>query len=268
MQTLVISLLIILLGSGNSTPAMAQQTAPVMEMVVIPLKHRSAEDAVALLKPFMHPEGAISGTGYTLVIRSTAQNITDLRDILADFDSEIRRLQISVSFDRQFVLQEMQAHAQIESRNDEVSGEVGVIETRSRQGAAGVQRVQVLQGQWANIQTGKRFPIAQRQTNPDGTVTETISYEQVGSGFQVFPQIAEQTAILRIRPFHSSLSREGGGQIDSQSLETTVSAPLGKWVELGGIIEQLESGGDARHYATGPRGQAARGLFLKVEQIH
>lgn len=267
MKRIFASLLVLLFVLGNMTPVMAED-APVMEMVVIPLKHRSAEDAVALLKPFMHPEGNISGTGYTLVIRSTAQNITDLKDILADFDTEMKRLQISVSFDRQFVLEDMQAHAQVQATTEGIGGQVGVLETRTRNSAAGAQRIQVLQGQWANIRTGKKFPIAQRQTNPDGTVTETITYEQVSTGFQVFPQLADKNVILKIRPFHAELSQEGGGQIQNQSLETTVSAPLGKWVELGQIIEQLESGANSAQYSTGPRVEAARGLFLKVELIH
>lgn len=268
MKHLLFSLFISLALLGHTSVVVAETKAPVMEMVVIPLKHRSAEDAVALLKPFMHPEGVISGTGYTLVIRSTAQNITDLKDILTDFDTEMKRLQISVSFDRQLVLQDMQADASVAATNGDVSAQATVHETRSRQGVAGVQRVQVLQGQWANIRTGKKFPIAQRQTNPDGTVTETISYQHVSTGFQVFPQIADKTAILKIRPFHSDMSRQGGGEIQTQSLETTVSAPLGKWVELGGIIDQLESQANSAQYSTGPRGEAARGLFLKVDLIH
>jgi hypothetical protein len=51
-------------------------------------------------------------------------------------------------------------------------------------------------------------------------------------------------------------------------METTVSAPLGKWVELGGIIQQLESGDDVQRYSTGPHSEAASGLFLKVDLIH
>ena len=266
MKYITISFLLIASILGYTTKVTAQD-GPVLEMVVIPLKYRSAEDAVSLLKPFMHPDGVISGTGYTLVIRSTADNITDLKDILADFDTELKRLQISVSFDRQLVLQDMKASAKLETTDDDVSAQGGALQTRSRQSAAGVQRIQVLQGQWANIRTGKKFPIAQRQTNPDGTVTETISYQKVSTGFQVFPQIADKMAILKIRPFHSDLSRQGGGQIQTQSLETTVSAPLGTWVELGGIIEKLESGSNST-ISTGPRGEAARGLFLKVEQIH
>jgi len=266
MKYITISFLLIASILGYTTKVTAQD-GPVLEMVVIPLKYRSAEDAVSLLKPFMHPDGVISGTGYTLVIRSTADNITDLKDILADFDTELKRLQISVSFDRQLVLQDMQANVTLEANNGDVSLQAGALQTKSRQGAAGVQRIQVLQGQWANIRTGKKFPIAQRKTNPDGTVTETISYQNVSTGFQVFPQIADKMAILKIRPFHSDLSRQGGGQIQTQSLETTVSAPLGKWVELGGIIEKLESGNN-NTTTTGPRGEATRGLFLKVEQIH
>ena len=265
MKSIALSLLITFAILSNPVTVIAQD-GPVLEMVVVPLKHRNAEDAVSLLKPFMHPDGVVSGSGYTLVIRSTAENITDLKDILADYDTELKRLQISVSFDRQFVLQDMQAVVDVDANKSTVSGRYGVLETRDRQSAAGLQRIQVLQGQWANIRTGKKFPIAQRTTNPDGTVTETISYEKVSTGFQVFPQIADKMAILKIRPFHSDLSRQGGGKIQSQSLETTVSAPLGKWVELGGIIEKLESG--KNEISTGLRGEAARGLFLKVEQVH
>lgn len=267
MKRIALSVLMIFAILGNTSPVVAQD-GPVLEMVVIPLKHRTAEDAVSLLKPFMHPDGIVSGSGYTVVIRSTAENITDLKDIIADFDTALKRLQISVSFDRQYVLQDMQAAVDVDVNKSTVSGRYGVLETRDRQSAAGVQRLQVLQGQWANIRTGKKFPIAQRHTNPDGTVTETISYENVSTGFQVFPQIADNMAILKIRPFHSDLSREGGGKIQTQSMETTVSAPLGKWVELGGIIQKLESGANSHDISTGPRGEAARGLFLKVEQLH
>ncbi len=268
MKSIAISLFVILSLLGNMTQAIADENGPVMEMVVIPLKYRSAEDAVALLKPFMHPGGVISGTGYTLVIRSTAKNITDLKEILADFDTALKRLQISVSYDRQYVLQDMQTDAKVTATNGNISGQVHVQQTRRRQDVAGVQRLQVVQGQWANIQAGKQFPVTQRRTNPDGTVTESVTYQHVSTGFQVFPQIADSTVILKIRPFHSAMSREGQGQINSQSLETTVSAPLGTWVELGGIIQKLENGNNSSQYSTGPRGEAAAGLFLKVDLIH
>lgn len=267
MKTLIVSLFVILGLFGNLTPASADD-GPVMETVVIPLKYRTAEDAIALLKPFMHPDGVISGTGYTIVVRSTAKNITDLKDILADFDSPLKRLQISVSYDRQYVLQDMQAQAEAGAKNGQLNGQVTVYQTQRRQDVPGVQRIQVVQGQWANIQAGKQFPITERHRNPDGTVTETIRYEHVSTGFQVFPQVNGDTAILKIKPYHASMSREGRGQIQQQSLETTVSAPLGKWVELGGIIQKLESTPTHQEYSTEPRNEAAQGLFLKVDLVH
>ena len=67
---------------------------------VIELRHRSAEDLLPLLRPFVETGGAISGQGSQLMVRASPANLGQLRELLATLDRPPRQLLITVRQDR------------------------------------------------------------------------------------------------------------------------------------------------------------------------
>ncbi|HKK06809.1 MAG TPA: hypothetical protein VKA50_13275 [Gammaproteobacteria bacterium] len=258
-----------LLGLGLLVlPAPPADAAP-MHVEIIQLHNRTAEEAIPLLRPFLVPGGAMSGTGYKLIVKTTPENLADIKKMLQDIDAGLREMVISVrqgsaaQSRRQRAAARGEVHvgsdstvtaggdgigpyagdggasAEVHGRNAQISGHIS--DTQSQTEAPAEQHIRVLEGQWANITTGMAMPVILRQRNPDGSITATVQYKEITSGFQVLPRVSGNRVTLHIRPTRSSLSRQGGGVVNTQQAETTVSGNLGQWIEIGGVSQSTSS---------------------------
>ncbi|MBW6476597.1 MAG: nodulation protein NolW, partial [Chromatiales bacterium] len=66
------------------------------ELRLFELQHRSAEELIPMLRPLLPPQAGISGSGNTLMVRSTAQELAQLSEVLQQLDRPRRQLLISV----------------------------------------------------------------------------------------------------------------------------------------------------------------------------
>lgn len=261
-----------------------------MQIQTIQLQGRTAEEIIPILQPMLAPGGSLSGTGYKLIVRSTPENIGQLRALLAEIDSPPEQLLIFVSDDVS-VLDASRQHAGRITINKD--GNTVSIGNASQVAAAGearlekegvkiegqasqryqtrrepvMQQVRVTEGLWASIQFGQAIPYASRSLNPDGTVTETVTFQPVTSGFQVLPRIQGDTVTLSIRPQRQSAGGQTGGAYDTSAVDTTVRVQLGEWVELGGSNQTTTSysgvPGSARQSHSGEQQR----IFVKIERI-
>lgn len=262
-----------------------------MQIQTIQLQGRAAEEIIPILQPMLAPGGSLSGTGYKLIVRSTPENIGQLRALLAEIDSPPEQLLIFVSDDVS-VLDASRQHAGRITINKD--GNTVSIGNASQVAAAGearlekegvkiegqasqryqtrrepvMQQVRVTEGLWASIQFGQAIPYASRSLNPDGTVTETVTFQPVTSGFQVLPRIQGDTVTLSIRPQRQSAGGQAGGAYDTSAVDTTVRVQLGEWVELGGSKQTTTSysgvpGSAARQSHSGEQQR----IFVKIERI-
>lgn len=274
--------LLILLCLWLSAPALQADDT---RITVIDLKGRTAEEMIPLVHPMLDPGGAISGTGYQLIVRTTPANLAEIQDMIAHLDHSPRRLLIQVHRGELDIRRMDEAGAHVDQRTGNVRIQAGdrgqdglALEHSSDDGSAGAhirstrtlrdadnrQQVQTLEGQPAYIDSGVAFPVV-RQTGPYGT---GIDYRQAGTGFYVKAQLRGGDQVyLEIAPHRETLSREGGGMVDTSSLATTLSGPLDTWLELGGTGEYSgESGGEvARSHRT--RRQDNERIWLRVEVL-
>src|SRR5437773_7830454 len=114
--------------------AQAQQTV----LEVIELSYRNADQVIPILKPLLAPGGTISGMQNRVIVRTTPQNLAELRKVLDLVDAMPRMLLISVR---------QQSTASGTGSEAEVSGSIGsdrarvtVPGTGSNQGGAVVIR--------------------------------------------------------------------------------------------------------------------------------
>src|SRR5258706_7610217 len=79
----------------TAAPAFGQNAV----LEVIPLKYRTAEQVMPVLKPLLDKNGSMSGMQNQLIIRTTPANLSDLKQVLASIDTMPRRLVITVRQD-------------------------------------------------------------------------------------------------------------------------------------------------------------------------
>lgn len=260
-----------------------------MQIVTIDLHNRSAQEVIEIIRPMLQQGGSLTGAGYKLIIKSTPQNIEQIKTLLTEIDTAPAQLLVSVTMNRQTVMDELHAShsvtvkagdgrivvggsdkhsdgAQIQINNNKIKYDARIFETRKKHSSPTVQQVRVTEGLWASIGTGQSIPIATRQRNADGTVTETITYQQITSGFLVLPRINGDNVSLTISPRQQSVSQQGGGAFDSTGMETTVTGKLNQWIQLGGVTHQSVSSQSGINYGTRIRDADQNQIWVKVER--
>lgn len=260
-----------------------------MPIETINLHYRSAQEIIPIIKPLLDKDGSITGTGYKLFIKSSPGNIAQLRHMIGEIDVAVRNLLVSVSMDPAVMQSSETTSARIQLDNGNSKVEAGKdsgvsadmqrqsqprqhimydihrIQEMHTQRAPAVQTVRVSEGLWATIRTGQGVPIATRIRNPDGTVTDTYTYQAVASGFQVLPRVNGDTVTLTIRPQDQTVNNNHSGTYDTTEMETTVSGKLGQWIALGGISKTSESNGAGITYETEQRQNKYNQIYVKVE---
>ena len=237
------------------------------ELRTFDLRHRSAEELIPIIRPVLDVEGAISGTGYTLIVRSNRGNLEQIATLVKQLDQAPQQLLITV---------EQGGGQQSRRSGAEVSGstEQGVgahIYSTERESLDDIgQRLRVMEGQWAAIRAGQSIPQVVQQYRHSAAGSEVehrIEYKDVDSGFEVRPLVSGDEVTLEIRPFRA-IPADSGGIIEQQSLSTTVRGKLGEWLEIGGHTEQQRKDERGIIYSTGKRDQVQRNVRLKVERIN
>jgi hypothetical protein len=214
----------------------------------IPLRYRTADQVLPSLWPLLERGGTLTGQGNQLIVRTSPENLGDLKRALEAIDRPPRRLQISVRFDEALdaAAQGLEASGRVSNR----SSRIDVRAQDSRTSAAGRidQRIQVLEGARAFISTGQSSPILQG-----------AAIREEASGFEAVARLAGDTVFLEVAPRRQALNRQ-------QSLATTVSARLGEWFEVGGAVENAarEDRGIA---ANRTHASESRRVWLKVEEV-
>ncbi len=273
---------------SQTLAAMAQGS-----LEVIPLRHRSAEQVIPVLRPLMDPGGVLSGQGYQLIVRTSPRNLTDIRSALAAIDTPQRRLVISVRFDASAETAGRAIDAQgslragglsldnrqFSNEGSQAAGrsrvEVRVLSSRSAADERVDQRVQVLEGGRAFISTGESRPLSQRQvfTGPGGTmVQDTTRMQDADTGFAVVPRLSGDTVFLEINPQRETFDTTRPGASDaalvrSQRVASSVSARLGEWIELGGALEAGSRDAGGILSSRDARTSESRRIWVQVEEL-
>lgn len=260
-----------------------QAQQPVLE--VIELHYRNADQVIPMLKPLLAPGGTISGMQNRIIVRTTPQNLAELRKVLDVVDAMPRKLLISVRQESTASGTRSEAEVSGSIGNDRVratvpgrgSNQGGTVVIRrgddqvrgrvSQSQTAGsdssVQTLQVLEGNEAFIQVGQSVPVRSQSAQD----SETVQYRDAGTGFYVRPRVSGNQVTLSISTRRDSVADPNTGALNVQHVDTVVSGRLGEWLELGGIAQdsvQRDSGTVSRRSVTS---LDDRRMFLKVEQM-
>ena len=240
---------------------------------VISLRHRSAEQLLPQLAPFVEPGGALTGMNDKLFLRASARNQAEIRQLLAALDTPLRRLMISVRQDGADSGSDRGAgiggRVEIGGGAPVVTGRGHLYQSDSRSRRDISQQVQTIDGGRAAIMVGQSYflPMRQLVVTPAGAiVSETLVQRDLGTGFVVLPRVSGERVTVEISP-RDDTPGPLPGSVNTQRLFTTVSGRLGEWMELGGATgEQDASGSGIVRYGT-RSASSQRRLLLKVDEL-
>lgn len=210
---------------------------------IVPLRHRTVDQVLPVLRPLLEPGGSLSGHANQLFVRASPGNVAELRRVLETIDRPARRLQVLVRFDAagDEARREIGASGTISNRGSRVEVRA---EDRRRRGEERVdQRLMVMDGGRGVIGTGRSTPLRERAT-----------------GFEVAPRVSGQMVHVDIAPQRET--RDG-----FHRASTTVTARLGEWFEVGGAAEA--AAGDSRGILSSGHSASSfsRRIWLKVEEL-
>jgi len=279
----VLPVLVVFLGC---VAAWAQQTV----LEVIQLKYRRVDEVIPVLQPLIPPQGSVSGLNNQLIVRTTPQNLEEIKRILAAIDTTPRRLMVSVRQDAD--LDRTQRGGQISgsarigdnavvtvpgrptppgatARVDDVQARVFSSSAQNMDRVS--QQVQVLEGSRAFIRVGQSVPVRSRQVldTPSGRrVIDTTGFQDVDTGFYVVPRLSGDNVTLEIFTAADSLRSPVTGAANVQRVQTVVSGRLGEWIEIAGIDQQATQRDNEILARSSDARRDGRRVLLKVDEVH
>ena len=228
--------------------ATASVVSPQGTLEVITLRHRTAEQVIPVLQPLLAPGGALSGQYNQLIVRSTPENLAQIRSVLDAIDKPARRLVISVRFDNAQNTERSAIQGEARVSNGGSSVAVGVRDSRSASEGRVDQRVQVLEGGQARIATG-----------------EARNYSETAIGMIVVPRLAGDRVTLDILAQQEAYAQ--GGAVRGQQASSVASGRLGEWIELGGVSSSSVQSATGSSSWRGGAVSSDRGIWVMVEEL-
>jgi len=227
----------------------AGQAAAQGSLEIIPLRHRTADQVLPALRPLMEPGATLTGQGTQLIVRTSPDNLAELKRALDDLDRPLRRLQISVRFDDALerAAQGVETSGRITNRGSSV--DVRVQERQSTATERVDQRVQVLEGGRAFISAGRSTP-----------VYDASGLREPATGFEAIPRLAGGGVLVEIAQRRNTFGRQ-------QAMSTTVSGRLGEWLEIGSAVDAASRDESAIVSARSSRSARTNGIWLKVDEL-
>ena len=250
-MNLLRNLLLLLLLASTSTYA--------EELTIIPLQHRLADQVLPTIQPLLAPGGYLAGADSQLFIKTTPENLQEIKAALAALDKPLRRLLISVSTQGGAVLQSQGYGIDSISTNGEqvaISGHEGTITNQRNEQQ--VQQVQALDGSPAHIYVG------QQRSQQGGYTTQTP--QRSGTALTVTARLvgADQVMIVVDQDASHEASRN---RREISSLHTEVTGRIGEWLSLGNtVISSSTSGKSLSGMQQGSK-QRDNSISLRVERM-
>lgn len=259
-------------------PVQAQQS-----LEIIPLRHRSVEEVLPILRPLLEQGASLSGVNQQLFLRASARNREEIKRALATLDAPARRLLIRVTTELSEDMRRQGAGVSGSVGNEHARVTVGgggskygnnpvtarVYDSHSAGSGASMQMVQTTDGERAFIQVGASVPVLLRQTAqaPNGAIvmSNTSEYRDISKGFYAEPRLSGDRVRVTISQQSDTPGRYGQAQI--QRLSTTVSGRLGEWMQLGGMGQSTSSEGSGAFSVSTRELNSNRGIWLMVEEL-
>ncbi len=220
-------------------------------IAVIRISYRTAEETASVVKTLLSPEGNVAADPGTnsLIISDNEESIEKIRDFLKGYDVPVAQVKIRVKFNES-----------ASSSDRSLSGRGGVSEEHWSVSTGGRRRddgidvrlqdrtergqsaseyfINVASGSSAYIMAGKHIPYQERWVylcHRYASVTDTVVFREIETGFEVRPTIMGERAYIEITPriAHEAPGEEAG-VIRFAQASTSLTVPVNQWFTIGG----------------------------------
>jgi type II secretory pathway component GspD/PulD (secretin) len=284
----------ILMLTVTGLPLAAVLAAGGMVTEVIPAGYRPVDELVQIIRPMVPKPGSVSGAYGNIVVRTTPENMREVKEILSKLNRAPANLLISVrySLDEEVRRDLVEAFGQVSGSNVGIStgrsaGSGGGLVISGQDGGqqagvridqsqtvasdAGTQRVRVLEGKEAFIQSGQSVPVSDERVVVSGTGTTTVQrstgFKTVSSGFYVRARLNDDDRVsVEIFPQRNRLDANSGA-VEVREASTVVSSPLGRWMEIGGVSDTSNRSSNAIGASSSTATSSRYSTYLKVERL-
>lgn len=286
--------LLTLMLVATGLPLIEVGAAGAMVTEVVAAGYRPVDELVRIIRPMVPKPGSVTGAYGKIVIRTTRENMREVKEILASLNRAPANLLVSVRYSMNDEVRRdlYEAFGQLSGGNVGIStgrgagsgrglvisaedGEqtagVRIDNTESVASDAGTQRVRVLEGKEAFIQSGQSVPVSTERVIVSGggvtTVQRSTGYRNVASGFYVRARLTEAERVnVEIFPQHDRIDSTSGN-IDVREASTVVSSPLGRWMEIGGVSTAARESTRGIGTASDTSSSRQYTTYLKVERL-
>ena len=246
------------------TPAAAQT------LEIIQLRNRPADQIIPVVQPMLDPGGAVTGSGFQLIVRTSASNLAQIRQVVASLDRAARQLVIhvrqgSASRDSRFAAS---AGVALEPGNSRVAGSIVDSNAQGRDNLS--QQIRTQEGSAAYIRTGTSQLVPSRtvtRTVNGVVVQDTVTPRDIMSGFYATPRVNGDTVFLDISTQRDTPANLGPGSANVNRAMTTVSGRLGRWIEVGGSNQTRGSESSGILARSSEAGALDTHIYLRVEEV-
>lgn len=246
---------------------------------IINLRNRPADEITPVIRPFLKPGDALTGTDYQLIIRTDPQNLAAIKDFVAKLDKAPAQLLVSVKNTGQVNSADSGVNVGGTIGNDgrriiinDSGGSENIYIEAGRSETAGNRQqnpqIRVTEGRPALIYTGISVPVKSQQRLRQGNRVieqQRVEYRNVQSGLYVTARLNGNEVALDIEPQQQSLGE--AGVINTFSLSTTLRGKLGEWMPLGEVTESSITQSSRLGGATSNRAESRNNVMIKVEKI-
>jgi hypothetical protein len=222
--------------------------ANAQELQIVELRHRLADEVLPVLQPLLAEGGVLTGIDGLLFVRTTPANLEQIRAAIAAIDRAPRQLIITVGQDTAGSSSSAGARGAVVIGRDS-SASVRVGGGSQRADLRNVSSIRTLEGNETYIAVGQSAP-----------------YREADTGFYATAHVSGNTVTLEVSPRQQRFTGRGG-VVEGGGATSTVSMPLGEWIELGAVRETA-SGSTSGLLVWGRHvGASEYSAWVKVEEI-
>lgn len=241
----VLLALVLLAAAIPPRPAAAAETVHLVRLI-----HRSAEELLPAVQAMLGPEGMASADPPSngILLIDQAETVARIEAWLREMDQPVPHLQVQVRFDEE--VREVGAEAAVSGRVE--AGDLEVAAGDPPPGAEGVRAeaaagsrqarqsgnyvITVASGGTATIVSGRDVPYIEdwvRLCRRYRLVAPSVRFLRVETGFEVRPVATADQVQVEITPRIGYVDESRRpGVVRFTEARTTVTAPLGQWIEL------------------------------------
>jgi hypothetical protein len=229
------------------------------EIKVLNLRHVSSDSVLPMVRELLGKRGTVCEWENRLILNASRDEIATIEEVLEQIDVPPVMLRITVRTEKRRIradnptgfsgIDPKDSQGTTLGTGNQGQGVTGRFSGWRSGNAGGATEyfLRVKEGGTGFIMIGKSVPYVRELlvlAHRHGGYRQTLDFQAINSGFWIRPVLEGDVVYVDIRPHLEGFQKNAAGltglptPIELQSLETSVRVPLGRWVDLAGVLRE------------------------------